>query len=203
MTDEDNRNFVSKHFPHFLETFDNFRYPIQRADAIRACFLYVNGGIYMDLDFEIQLPLDDLFSSDESLYFVPSGNIPGVFTNAFMASSPKHPFWLDYIEEMKNPPKWYAFGKHIHVMTTTGPVSLSRVIGRSHHRYAILPSLLIAPCSVCDLNCLYVSGSYIRQLEGGSWHGLDSKIYNVVLCNWKMLFLVMIGVILILCWMYL
>jgi len=34
----------------FLETFDAYPYPIQRADAIRYFVLHHYGGIYIDLD---------------------------------------------------------------------------------------------------------------------------------------------------------
>jgi mannosyltransferase OCH1-like enzyme len=34
----------------FLETFDSYPYPIQRADAIRYFVLHHFGGIYIDLD---------------------------------------------------------------------------------------------------------------------------------------------------------
>jgi len=37
-------------YPWFLETFDGYVYPIQRADAIRYFVLYYFGGIYIDLD---------------------------------------------------------------------------------------------------------------------------------------------------------
>jgi mannosyltransferase OCH1-like enzyme len=37
-------------YPWFLETFDGYVYPIQRADAIRYFVLHHFGGIYIDLD---------------------------------------------------------------------------------------------------------------------------------------------------------
>ena len=37
-------------YPWFLETFDNYQFPIQRADAIRYFVLAHYGGIYIDLD---------------------------------------------------------------------------------------------------------------------------------------------------------
>jgi mannosyltransferase OCH1-like enzyme len=40
----------SPRYPWFLETFDGYPYPIQRADAIRYFVLHHFGGIYIDLD---------------------------------------------------------------------------------------------------------------------------------------------------------
>ena len=49
-TDEKAREFIAKEYPWFLETFDNYPYPIQRADSIRYFVLSHYGGVYLDLD---------------------------------------------------------------------------------------------------------------------------------------------------------
>src|SRR4029077_5740316 len=64
MTDEDNLAFVKHHFPEYLDIYLSFPYPIQRADCIRYMYLYIHGGIYMDLDYEVLEPLDHLFNYD-------------------------------------------------------------------------------------------------------------------------------------------
>lgn len=213
MTDEDNRAFVERHFPTFLPYYDAFPYPIQRADAIRYCYLYVHGGLYMDLDMEVQHDLEDLFlgapvpdccgapppkkksqrghrrlanKDDTGLYLVESGNISSYLTNAFMASRPGHPLWLDMIEHMKKSPPWWAVGKHLHVMYSTGPCALSRVVSQNNHAYTALPSRLVTPCSVCNLTCAS-DDAYVKPLPGSSWVGLDGKIYILLFCHWKTL----------------
>lgn len=120
-SDNDNREFVKKHFPSFLKYYDAFPYNIQRADAIRYMWLYIHGGIYMDLDFELQHPLDELFVNQSDLYLVHSGNVGSCITNSFMASAKGNRFWLEVIEEMKKELDWYIMGKHFTVM-----------IGRAH-----------------------------------------------------------------------
>jgi mannosyltransferase OCH1-like enzyme len=49
-TDELSMEFIAREYPWFLETFQNYPYPIQRADAIRYFVLAHYGGIYIDLD---------------------------------------------------------------------------------------------------------------------------------------------------------
>ena len=49
-TDKKAREFIAAEYPWFLETFDGYTYPIQRADAIRYFVLHHFGGIYIDLD---------------------------------------------------------------------------------------------------------------------------------------------------------
>jgi mannosyltransferase OCH1-like enzyme len=194
MTDKDNRKFVKKHFPDFLPYYDGFTHNIQRADAIRYMYLYVNGGIYMDLDFEVQHSLDDLFVSDSEVYLVSSGNIGSYITNSFMASKPGCRLWLEMIEAMKKPLPWYYLGKHIEVMCSTGPVMLNHVVKNSTVVYSVLPPKLIMPCSVCE-SCCKAEGAYLRPLEGSSWVTYDTKFYNFFLCKWRKL-LVVLGILL-------
>jgi inositol phosphorylceramide mannosyltransferase catalytic subunit len=49
-TDKSAREFIASEYPWFLETFDGYQFPIQRADAIRYFVLAYYGGIYIDLD---------------------------------------------------------------------------------------------------------------------------------------------------------
>ena len=197
MTDADNREFVRRYFPDFLPYYDGFEYPIQRADAVRYCFLAIHGGIYMDLDIELLKPLDALFTSNNDVYLVASGNLGSSITNSFMASKPGAKLWYDVIEEMKKPVPWWAVGKHWKVMTSTGPMMLNRVVKRRNSVYATLPTRTIMPCSVCDDVCMQPD-AYVRPLPGQSWCAFDSLLYNFVLCNWKFLLVIIILLILLL-----
>lgn len=49
-TNEKSREFIETEYPWFLETYDNYPYPIMRADSIRYFILSHYGGIYIDLD---------------------------------------------------------------------------------------------------------------------------------------------------------
>ena len=196
MTDNDNRHFVETHFPDFLPFYDNFPYPIQRADAIRPMWLYIHGGIYIDLDFELLKPLDMLFSTNADAYFVASGNFGFCITNSFMASKPRIPFWLSYIEEMKKHPSTWAISKHFKVMTTTGPLALTRTLRKSNLLYTMLPNKLIMPCSVCNIEKCDLTESYLKPLHGQSWNSYDSLVLNYILCNWRTLSFILILIIL-------
>ncbi len=181
MDDIENREFVKKHFPDFLSYYDAFPYNIQRADAIRYMWLYIHGGVYMDLDFEVQHPLTELFIEDTELYLVHSGNVGTCVTNSFMASKPKNKFWLEVIEEMKKPLDWYILGKHFHVMCSTGPLMLTRVVSRTGVPYYKMSKKDIMPCSVCNLNCSTCE-SYLKPLQGSSWCNWTSTFLNFFLC---------------------
>ena len=60
--DADNRQFIADHFAWFLPTYDGFPQEIFRVDAVRYFFLYLHGGIYVDLDTQCLKPLEPLRS---------------------------------------------------------------------------------------------------------------------------------------------
>lgn len=190
-TDEDNREFVKTHFPDFLPYYDAFPYNIQRADAIRYMYLYINGGVYMDLDIAIQRSIDDLLG-DEDFYLVPSGNVSSSFTNSFMISKPRVSFWLDVIEEMKIPAS-SSVTKHFIVMNSTGPMMLTRVAKRYGKKFGYLPVQKIMPCNVCNIETCNTDDAYTKNLLGQSWCSIDSKILNFLLCKWKKLLFIIIS----------
>lgn len=187
-TDEDNREFVKTHFPDFLSYYDAFPYNIQRADAIRYMYLYVNGGVYMDLDIALQKPIDELLG-DEDFYLVPSGNISSHFTNSFMISKPKVSFWLDVIDEMKKPVGITNLTKHFIVMNSTGPLMLTRVAKKYGKKFGYLPVKSIMPCNACNVENCNMENAYTKNLIGQSWCSIDSKMLNFLMCNWRKLVL--------------
>ena len=94
--DADNRQFIADHFAWFLPTYDGFPQEIFRVDAVRYFFLYLHGGIYVDLDTQCLKPLDPLRSqADVVLGWL--GNDPTsdqAIPNAIMLSRPRQEFWL-------------------------------------------------------------------------------------------------------------
>ena len=175
MTDNDNRDFVKNHFPDFLITYDNFKYPIQRADAIRYCWLYIHGGLYMDCDFELLESLEELFETEGDLFLVSSSNTKKVITNGFMAAKPGNKLWLDMIEEMKKSPPLYSYiDKHLYVMQTTGPMALTRVINRTNPSYNLIDNEKVNPYTLCEVvygekELERKPGALLKPLEGSSW----------------------------------
>jgi len=199
--DEDNRNFVKEHFPKFLPYYDKFKYPIQRADAIRYMWLYVHGGLYLDLDIQVMRNLTPLFNdpATDSLYFVksPDSNaFANTVTNAFMASTPKNPFWLEVLEEMKRPsPLWVKAEYHYYILYSTGPLMVNRVLKRQKPHHVILPKEVF-PYSLCNKRfTLY--NAWTQPLEGNSWVCGYWAAFNVCYCHSEITILIAAVVILL------
>lgn len=86
LSDEDNLEIVKKHFPHFLPYYVNFKYNIQRADAILYMVLYLYGGVYLDLDYEAIKPFGTIIlEKNKEVGLIKSSNIDYT-TNSFLCS---------------------------------------------------------------------------------------------------------------------
>jgi len=182
MTDEMNRAFIIDYFNDFLPYYDAFPYPIQRADAVRYCWLYKNGGLYLDCDFELLGPLDELFTEDYDLFLLASSNTPDIITNGFMAAKPGNKIWLDMIEEMKKPIGLSAIERHLLVMNSTGPLAFNRVVNSSCVSYKLLPSSKINPYTICE-TVYNKPNTLMKPLEGSSWIGGIGSAYQWCYCQ--------------------
>jgi len=186
MSDEDNRNFVSKHFPEYLDFFDDLKYNIQRADVIRYMFLYIHGGLYLDLDIEVVAPLDELFEnrSMETWLLQAPRNLASQYTNFFMASTAKNPFWLDVLKECTQPlPLWARYIPHFVISYQTGLGALTRAVKKSQKPIALLPFNYLVPCDYCNPDECTKPYSYTKFLRGQSWNNYDTLIFNFIFCN--------------------
>lgn len=180
LSDEDNLNIVKTYFPDFLPFFLNFKYPIQRADAIRYIILYLYGGIYIDLDFEALKPFGDIILNKPIGLPINHNKIISYVTNYIMVSVKGCKFWLECIDEMKKTN--LALGKHLHVYVTTGPFMLTNVYKRNKDKIEIIE--FNVPCSICEVkNCKYDKRYYLRGIKGQSWIGYDTVLYNFLYCN--------------------
>jgi mannosyltransferase OCH1-like enzyme len=205
LTDKDNEDFVRQFFPQYLSVYLSLPYNIQRADMIRYMWLYIYGGIYMDLDYEIIKPIDDLFRIVISnLYLTPGpgSGIVNIITNSFMASTPKCEFWLKCLEEIKNHTcrPWY-YSRHFYILQSTGPMMVQRVFDKYTLPIAVIPRQIIHSCDICHNVC--VKNTYLKALGGDSWHDWDSTIINWVACNpskCTLIIIILLLVILCLVW---
>ena len=128
--DEDNRNFIKTNFPQFLETYDGYDVMIKRADVVRYFYLYLNGGIYADLDFQCLKSFDDLLQNfDVDNVDVAFGSLGKMDTekytlhsvpNAIMIAKPKSDFFKFVIDVLMK----IGVNHNLEVETATGPIFL-------------------------------------------------------------------------------
>lgn len=169
-TDEMSAEFIHDEYPWFYETFVNYRYPIQRADAIRYFVLAHFGGVYVDLDDGCNRALEPLLSYPA---FVRR-TIPTGISNDVMGAVPQHPFFMRVIEEISSYDRSWVL-PYITVMGSTGPLFLS----------VMWVHWLMGGYNVGDgpdggrLRIIFPdeynghSWSFFTHHLGNSWHGAD------------------------------
>lgn len=194
-TDEMAENLIRQNYPWFLQTFQNYKYPIQRADAIRYFILYKFGGIYIDLDDNCQKPFDPLLQFDS---FLRKTSPMGV-SNDFMGAIPNHPFFLKLIQNLQKYNKdWYW--PYFTIMGSTGPIFVS-IIWKQYKRW------VNTKLDGWQINILqpneYSTGQdpFFQILKGSSWHlddanfikSLLTHILSCVVCGFLIGFLILYG----------
>ncbi|KAH3666191.1 hypothetical protein OGAPHI_004380 [Ogataea philodendri] len=172
-TDEMSREFISEHYPWFLQTFDNYKYPIQRADAIRYFVLSHYGGIYIDLDDGCAKKLDPLLTVPA---FVRK-TIPTGISNDAMGSIPRHPFFAKAIDSLnKYNNNWLV--PYITIMYSTGPLFLS-VIWKQYKRWGVPDAGIVRILMPDDYN--RGEDPFFTISKGSSWHMDDAKFMFLML----------------------
>ena len=185
-THETMDKFVRKYYSEFHKTYKSYKYDIQRCDAFRYLVLYKYGGIYLDMDIICNKSLNKFLHYD--LVLARSSNVETSFTNAFFMVVPNHPFFkycIDHLSENIN--NFQYFGKHLHVMYSTGPSFLNNMInvyGKIKNTYVLTKKEYAGDCNVCNED-ICNGGTYFTHIPGQSWNEIDSHIYNFLLCNHK------------------
>lgn len=129
-TDESSYEFIKENYSWFLKTFEHYKFPTQRSNAIRYFVLYHYGGIYIDLDDACERNLDPLLNA---VAFVRKASPKGI-SNDIMGSRVKHPFFLKLIESLQHYNKnWYV--PYLTILSSTGPLFVS-IIWKRYKRWS-------------------------------------------------------------------
>ncbi|KAF7868785.1 uncharacterized protein EAF02_009521 [Botrytis sinoallii] len=166
-TDEASRAFIATEYPWFLDTFDSYPFPIQRADSIRYFVLAHYGGIYIDLDDGCKRRLDPLLSYPAWL----RRTIPTGISNDAMGSVPQHPFFLRVIESLQAYNRNWGM-PYITVMYSTGPLFLS-VLWIEYMRTVTDEAGRVRNLLPDEYN--KHAWSFFNIVKGNSWHGKDAQ----------------------------
>ena len=104
-TDQDNRNLVRDHYPRYLKQYDSLDLGIKRADFCRFLYMHKYGGLYVDLDFiSIRNQSPMLENADLLVGSLSKENPHYRIPNAYLASRPDLPFWLQLADDAMNAP---------------------------------------------------------------------------------------------------
>jgi mannosyltransferase OCH1-like enzyme len=124
------REFFAAEYSWFLPTYDNYRYPIQRIDALKYFVLYHYGGVYMDLDIACRRPLDPLLNFPA---WFPEASPLGV-NNDLFAAAPRHPILHRMTLSLEGHNKYWVF-PYLTIFWSTGPQFSSDILKEWFEHY--------------------------------------------------------------------
>ncbi|CCF58456.1 hypothetical protein KAFR_0E03040 [Kazachstania africana CBS 2517] len=173
-TDEMAYQFIREEYPWFLSTFENYNFPIQRADAIRYFVLAHFGGVYIDLDDGCERKLDRLLTVPA---FVRKTSPTGI-SNDVMGSVPRHPFFLRLLKSLKHYDKnWYV--PYLTIMGSTGPLFVS-VVWKQYKRWYNNGNENGAVKILQPADYKMHKDSFFSIAKGSSWHLDDAKFMKTL-----------------------
>ncbi|RSM15387.1 hypothetical protein CDV31_004977 [Fusarium ambrosium] len=194
-TDERAREFLSSEYPWFLETWDTYPFPIQRADAIRYFVLHHYGGIYLDMDTVCHKPFPiDQIETDRKHNSLFQATKPTGITNDIMISSARHPAFALAISRLPIYHRitrfWAWLLPYATIMFSTGPLFISLAIAAYLYGEPSLPSPTVQVISSTNLK------PYIIDLQTSTWYRADARVLKW-LANKPLIWLVLgtVGVI--------
>lgn len=95
--DDEMDEFIKTNFNEFIYScYSQLNVGAAKADFWRYCVLYINGGVYLDIDSDIIRPLEELIRGDEQCIITRERN-PGFFNNWIMIFEKGHPILLESI----------------------------------------------------------------------------------------------------------
>lgn len=166
-------NFMEKFYPELIPTYNAFRYPVQRWDAIRYLILYQIGGLYVDLDYECLEPITPLLlNSTCCLALEPALNAikfnkPHIIGNALMATVPNHSYFKMVINDVfYSEEKYLNEDKGTEIVESTGPFMMGRVYEtyREKENITLIPGDLVTPLTYSEVR-LVIKGQETKEIE--------------------------------------
>ncbi|SMY29113.1 unnamed protein product [Zymoseptoria tritici ST99CH_1A5] len=167
------RRLIEDHYAWFITTYDSYKYPIQRIDALKYFILHHHGGVYMDLDIACRRPLDPLL---EFPAWFPEASPLGV-NNDLMASRAGHPVVELMIRNLEPRSRWNFLFPYVTVFWTTGP----QFTGDMLFKWWAGHSTVIAETGQDTSDAWFVlprdfyseEYTFFGHSPGGTWHGQD------------------------------
>lgn len=158
-----------------MDSWDNYAFPIQRADSIRYFVLYHFGGVYLDMDTwcNVTFPLDQIESDTVAHTAVFKSTQPTGVTNDFMVSSARHPVYASMLSRL---PVFYLITRfwarlqpYANIMLSSGPLFVTLVVEDYLLQQPSLPSPAIQVVTPEELT------PFITDLESSTWHKADAQ----------------------------
>ena len=127
-SDKDIYLFIYNYYPKYLNLLNKVKFGIQKADIFRILALYHYGGLYVDIDFECLIPIDqwNIDSKKINLSFEPiQHHKNNVLCNALIYAPPKMTNLLKILDHGQK----VIESNPSEVMKSFGPLAWQTILG--------------------------------------------------------------------------
>ena len=179
--DDECEKFMYTNFPgRIYNAYDSLIPGAYKGDLFRMCYLYKNGGVYLDLNKTLMIPLRKVIDNNYDLVTVIDLGSCCVW-QAFLACKPGLPVMLECImkavENIEN--KYYG----INSLDITGPMMMGRVFKKYYGECVKYPGIYRKKGELVKL--LYHAGDYANDEDNTKIIDLNNKIRERMRITWE------------------
>ena len=99
--DDDCRKFLLDHYgTNFEKKFNEFKKGAHKADFFRYAYLYIHGGVYLDVKTKLNRPLRTIFRHDVNKCYLVKSVVKNTIYNGIIATPPKNPYMHQLLYQM-------------------------------------------------------------------------------------------------------
>lgn len=122
------RQYLADNYPpSVVAAYDKLKPGAYKADLFRYCYLYKNGGVYIDTGMIAVTSLNNIIKAEDE-FLSPEDNETGGLYNAFICCSPQHPILKTTLDETLKNIAEENYGKE--PLDITGPTVFARAFER-------------------------------------------------------------------------
>tara|TARA_Y100000389_G_C17403612_1_gene486788 strand:- start:278 stop:1048 length:771 start_codon:yes stop_codon:yes gene_type:complete len=99
--DDDCRQFLLQHYDSsFEKKFNELKKGAHKADLFRYAYLYIHGGVYLDVKTKLNRPLRTIFRHDVNKCYLVKSVVKNTIYNGIIATPPKNPYMRQLLYQM-------------------------------------------------------------------------------------------------------
>jgi mannosyltransferase OCH1-like enzyme len=171
--ENDCEQLIIDNFPQYYDFYKNMRHKIQKVDFARCVILYVEGGLYADLDMICLKNIDNLITNNLILH-----NVKEVYPNYsfiendIMGCQKNSNIFKKIIEEQEEnynlicKKEIYNIWKIRFILQTTGPKYVSRIIKKYLKTYKPFKDLVYTKKHIGEYD---INNYYFQDYKSNSW----------------------------------
>jgi mannosyltransferase OCH1-like enzyme len=176
--------FLVQEYPWFVETYLAYSYLSQKVDAARYFIVYHYGGVYMDMDFIVNVSFVEIYDKYTVRNYECAfpATWPSGISNALFACN-KHSRFMKFVtSNLQNSDRWYVL-PYATAMWSAGPRFLTKCMGAYPDQSK----------TIFVLPIYYFTSVYFTHLHGSTWHRWDAKlvkaVYEIISSKWLVIVL--------------